>query len=611
MSKKFITGEQKHAQKDNKKKLQPSQLTKITSLFKVEKIVKSTSRPNFTSVEVLQNDVSSNRMVDEREEQIKKVSVLENSNGYVESEPSEREEKRRQIQKTIEQIIDNDTQSDTETELEVEIEIETEEQQKIRQAKEMREAKQKIENIYQLPYYFQKSWNDKERILKEIADKKHIKRHEFFTQMTQLIRISNTSSSNVNLDSLKIFVTNYLKDKSSDFFENLVPFIAKLALEIIQLDDVPILVQNEEGKITLTKRQVATFLANMFFCTLTSQISKNLPYGNNFKSIFAGTLNYNQSDRKIEKIICIYNYFLSVKEAIENRPGDYESQKVTYHRIVFDQNIHSNSDVSIFWKQNTTQLTKVIHKKDGNIEDFENAIHLDFANAYIGGGVLDHGLVQEEIRFMISPELIISRLFCPKMEDREAIMIIGSEIYTKYSGYGDTFHCEGRVDQSNIKLDSQNRKLTAVLAIDAIHYGQSYDQNIQYRMNSIIRELLKAYIGFHGGQELIQSEQALQNGQKFQVSTGRWGCGIFMGDPQLKFLIQWVAASLAQRDMIFCSFKDKELDDIEEIIDQLQDKNVSYVINLIHRYTEYFRQKNSKFSLFQYAKEYFESKNKK
>ena len=36
---------------------------------------------------------------------------------------------------------------------------------------------------------------------------------------------------------------------------------------------------------------------------------------------------------------------------------------------------------------------------------------VDFANKFVGGGVLGDGCVQEEIRFLINPELIVTRLF--------------------------------------------------------------------------------------------------------------------------------------------------------------------------------------------------------
>jgi len=35
------------------------------------------------------------------------------------------------------------------------------------------------------------------------------------------------------------------------------------------------------------------------------------------------------------------------------------------------------------------------------------------------------------------------------------------------------------------------------------------------------------------------------------IVTGRWGCGAFGGDEYLKLLIQWVAATEANRDMVY------------------------------------------------------------
>jgi len=59
-----------------------------------------------------------------------------------------------------------------------------------------------------------------------------------------------------------------------------------------------------------------------------------------------------------------------------------------------------------------------------------NMFQVDFANAKIGGGVLGHGCVQEEIRFLISPELILSRLFTEKLEDNECLIISGKKVET-------------------------------------------------------------------------------------------------------------------------------------------------------------------------------------
>ena len=43
--------------------------------------------------------------------------------------------------------------------------------------------------------------------------------------------------------------------------------------------------------------------------------------------------------------------------------------------------------------------------------------------------------MQEEIRFVISPELIVGMLFISQMHNNEAIEIRGAERFSKYDGY--------------------------------------------------------------------------------------------------------------------------------------------------------------------------------
>lgn len=50
---------------------------------------------------------------------------------------------------------------------------------------------------------------------------------------------------------------------------------------------------------------------------------------------------------------------------------------------------------------------------------------MDFANKRVGGGALATGCVQEEIRFMITPELIISRLFTEVLDPNECLIVTG------------------------------------------------------------------------------------------------------------------------------------------------------------------------------------------
>ena len=62
----------------------------------------------------------------------------------------------------------------------------------------------------------------------------------------------------------------------------------------------------------------------------------------------------------------------------------------------------------------------------GHIEDQTEALHADFANEYIGGGVLHGGNVQEEIYFSVFCECLVACVIAPQpMQVNESIIILG------------------------------------------------------------------------------------------------------------------------------------------------------------------------------------------
>ena len=70
-------------------------------------------------------------------------------------------------------------------------------------------------------------------------------------------------------------------------------------------------------------------------------------------------------------------------------------------------------------------------------------LQMDFANKFIGGGVIGNGAVQEEIRFVINPECLVSRLFVEALQDNETVWIRGIERFSDYTGYAHTFEWSG------------------------------------------------------------------------------------------------------------------------------------------------------------------------
>lgn len=106
---------------------------------------------------------------------------------------------------------------------------------------------------------------------------------------------------------------------------------------------------------------------------------------------------------------------------------------LTFSRICIAENNFPS------FKNSNKPIRKPLVRSKGTIEDCKGALQVDFANKYIGGGVLNHGCVQEEIRFVICPELLVSLLFSERMGSNEAILIRGAERFSSYTGYASSF----------------------------------------------------------------------------------------------------------------------------------------------------------------------------
>ena len=96
------------------------------------------------------------------------------------------------------------------------------------------------------------------------------------------------------------------------------------------------------------------------------------------------------------------------------------------------------------------------------------------------------------------------------------------------------------------------------------------------------------------------------------VATGNWGCGAFQGDPQLKSLIQIMAASVCNRDLVYYTFDDRNLcEAINDIYLYLTNKSVTVcqLYEMLLRYAKLVETPNYRLSLFDFLYAEFESFN--
>ncbi|KAF8947238.1 hypothetical protein BGZ47_009867 [Haplosporangium gracile] len=248
------------------------------------------------------------------------------------------------------------------------------------------------------------------------------------------------------------------------------------------------------------------------------------------------------------KLRCILHYFDRVTTEMPRGT-------VTYHRQVLKKPAYLTDNER--WKKDDFTLSNVAVDWSIPLEEApQGALQLDFANKNIGGGALEKGAVQEEIRFMICPELIVSRLFCQQLEANEAVLIKGVERYSNYIGYSKTF--EWFSDHRDpTPRDKLGRRMTEVCAIDARPFKSRLSRLDQFERHYVLREINKAIVGFRQSpinasewglarpdDDSTETSSSADKKRFRPIATGNWGCGAFGGHLQLKFVLQWIAASI-------------------------------------------------------------------
>ena len=318
----------------------------------------------------------------------------------------------------------------------------------------------------------------------------------------------------------------------------------------------PIFKQRETSNLTLSREQIRCLLALMLWCVFPRQEREhNLPRDYTFYKVLGPAKG--KRDQQIAKLMCLFAYFESVEQLNPLECVSFSRSYMT-DRVV--------------WPECTERLsTLFIDESKDLVETKDRMIKVDFANSYFGGGVLGFGTVQEECMLLAYVEPIVGVLFIEQLGDKDAVHIQGARVVNRYSGYQSEFRWEATVDPP-IVLDSQGRNDDTIAVIDAINFdGRELEQ---YYGHWIERELNKALQGF----------KAQDVEGKRPVATGNWGCGAFRGDPQLKFLIQWIAASVCGRPMYYITWEIPELQRLSEVHGRLSNRSTGEVVRVLLQY---------------------------
>lgn len=332
-------------------------------------------------------------------------------------------------------------------------------------------------------------------------------------------------------------------EDSSKFFGQTLPFIIQLALQLPDLrsklpnGELPILRQGVRRQLRLSRDLVASLLANMFLCTF-DKVYEQLPGNEAMPSPSFRGLHVDMCGPELAKLHMFFHYFQRLAEE-----GCAPRGEIIIDRVV---GVALTEDA---WLQSSKPLLamEMAPMRQG-FEKAPKLAHADFANMFIGGGVLCGGCVQEEIRFAICPELCASMLVCPCMLEEEAIQILGGEQFSAYKGYGTSLQYGGDHRDPAERLED-GTVLVSILAMDALDYrGRDSSLDAQLSASDLLRDLNKSLAAFAPVDEISH--------ERFpKVATGNWGCGAFGGCAPLKALVQWASASQCGRQLRYFPFE--------------------------------------------------------
>jgi poly(ADP-ribose) glycohydrolase len=340
--------------------------------------------------------------------------------------------------------------------------------------------------------------------------------------------------------------------KEGQEFMNIYKYLQNLALnikEIFPMTKIPYLkTLQKKAIIKLTRKQVALIFLLSFF-NLIEDSTKNKNGFNVYNILFI------KSSVGINFGRCFLNYLTVIGKWLEQGKEDILNESILY--------IRDNIDSYDYLENGNIDLCELEVYEKGSLFEGDSEYCVDFANMYIGGGALTGGNVQEEILFAVEPEATISMFFMEVMDKNDAIGIYNTIRYSKHKGYGSEF----KYEKSAITDDLTKIKRHKIIAIDAMNIANCYYIYKIRNQENIMRDIHKAYVGFN----LINFETE-KNSNK-TIATGNWGCGVFGGNHELKFIEQWIAASFAGvKKLNYYSFNDEHMEMAAKYYKEIKNK---------------------------------------
>ncbi len=330
---------------------------------------------------------------------------------------------------------------------------------------------------------------------------------------------------------------SFISDSLPEFFNTHWPSIIQLARDLprqFPSSSLPVLGLEASGStLRLSRRQTACLLVHQFLCTLRPPVWRENYF--DFSIWYASGQRHEQACRTY--LTCFFTYLETFDSQPKGPPDDWF---VTYTLVTSEKDYAALSSSSVplgsieiafvdSYQTNATQL------------GLPSGAAVVAANRYIGFG---QSATQEEVHVGSSPEACPAVLITPPLESNQVLVVRGAQSVLNI--IGERRNITAAAQEVGKSPDWRQR---AMLFMDALELDAAANETGLPDLvpENLSREINKAAIAFSSGVYDV-------------VFAPQWGCGAFGGDPFVKMMLLWCAASIAKTPLkILCDQGSREV----------------------------------------------------
>ncbi|KFY80664.1 hypothetical protein V499_00492 [Pseudogymnoascus sp. VKM F-103] len=343
------------------------------------------------------------------------------------------------------------------------------------------------------------------------------------------------------------FLRDFMKGLKDDFYTRTWPALVGLALEMPSLfpEHSLTILSPKSPQLKLSRQQTACLVVHQFLCTLTAPTwqdgYQDFHIWYNSEQPHAGAVD--------AYLTALFTYFDRITDTDDYSPlaADLGSWPISY-------TLHTNRDPLPTLQRKLLPLEVLelsAASTSPELLGIPDGASVISANKFVGFGRTG---TQEETHVGASPECCPAVLVTPPLADNQAFVVVGPEAMIVIAGYGRDARCaEVLVPSGGSAIHHGKWAKRTMLFVDALELDMADRSGglPDVLPGNVERELRKAYTGFRASYITCEGNRR----EPFSVIyTGFWGCRTFGGNPDIKALIQWCAASLADSSMKFiCS----------------------------------------------------------